>query len=83
VVVVLAFVSAGVVGRGVVVAIADESPAGIPVLGDVADGPAALPAVVGAGAALLVLGILLLPVPVPVHAAVRVPGRRRAPPSSR
>jgi hypothetical protein len=83
VVVVLACACAALVGRGVVGAIADEGPADLPVLGDTADGPAVLPTVAAAGAALLVLGILVLRVPTPVPAAVRVPGRRRAPPSSR
>jgi hypothetical protein len=83
VVVVLACACAALVGRGVVGAVVDEGPADVPVLGDPADGPVVLPAVVAAGAALLVLGVLILRVPTPVPAAVRVPARRRAPPSSR
>jgi hypothetical protein len=81
--VVLAFAVAVSVGRGAVAAVDDEHPADIPVLGDAVDGPAVLPTVVTAGVALLVLGILVLRVPNPVPARVRVPGRRRAPPSSR
>ncbi len=83
VVVVLAFACTALVGRAVVAAVADESTAGIPVLGEATDGPAVLPAVAAAGAALLVLGVLVLRVAAPVPAAVRVSGRRRAPPSSR
>lgn len=83
VVVVLGFAVAASVGRGIVAAWADEHPSDIPVLGDALDGPAELPTIVTAGFALLVLGILVLRVPAPVPAAVRVPGRRRAPPSSR
>lgn len=83
VVVVLAFAFTALVGRGVVAAVADENTAGIPVLGEVTDGPAVLPAVVAAGAALLALGLLVPRVAAPVPAAVRVSGRRRAPPSSR